>query len=392
MTTRNPAIKSLRDVTEKDRIAVPGIKTSLGAIILQMAAAKEFGDKDYAKLDHLTVSMPYPDAVAAMLSGKSRDHCPRCLPPFSYMELDSPGIHKVFNSVELFGHVTTIMAFTTEQFRAANPKLTASFVAAMKEAIEFIAANKPEAARIYVRAARVKSPEAEILRIINDPDLRFTLVPEGHHDLRQFHAPRRSAQGEAGDLEGCVRERAARPSRQLAAMSRSDRGDPCHKRSCRPCSCAAARPRPSSFMPATCPQSRAEWDPIFLSVIGSPDPSMRQLNGMGGGVSSLSKVCVIGPPSRADADVDYTFAQVLIDSARVDYNGNCGNMSSAIGPFALDEGLVPRPQRRRGRRAHPQHQHQEDHRLALRHGRRRGRGRGRHGARRRSGDWRTYPA
>jgi 2-methylaconitate cis-trans-isomerase PrpF len=91
------------------------------------------------------------------------------------------------------------------------------------------------------------------------------------------------------------------------------------------------------------PKSRAEWEPIFLSAIGSPDPSMRQLNGMGGGVSSLSKVCVIGPPSHPDADVDYTFAQVLIDKARVDYNSNCGNMSSAIGPFAVDEGLVPRP-------------------------------------------------
>jgi len=179
MTSRNPAMKSLRDVTEKDRIAVPGIKTSLGAIILQMAVAKEFGDKEYARLDHLTVSLPYPDAVAAMLSSKTEITAHVASAPFSYMELDSPGIHKVFNSVELFGHVTTIMAFTTEQFRAANPKLTASFVAALKEAIEFIAANKTEAAQIYVRAARVKSPEGEILRIINDPDLRFTLVPEG---------------------------------------------------------------------------------------------------------------------------------------------------------------------------------------------------------------------
>jgi 2-methylaconitate cis-trans-isomerase PrpF len=91
------------------------------------------------------------------------------------------------------------------------------------------------------------------------------------------------------------------------------------------------------------PASRAEWEAIFLSVIGSPDPSMRQLNGMGGGVSSLSKVCVIGPPTHPDADVDYTFAQVLIDKARVDYNSNCGNMSSAIGPFAVDEGLVAKP-------------------------------------------------
>jgi NitT/TauT family transport system substrate-binding protein len=179
MTSRNPAMKSLRDVTEKDRIAVPGIKTSLGAIILQMAVAKEFGDKDYARLDHLTVSVPYPDAVAAMLSGKSEITAHVASPPFSYMELDRPGIHKVFNSVELFGHVTTIMAFTTEQFRIANPKLTASFVAALEEAVAFVAANKPEAAQIYARAARVKSPEADILRIINDPDVRFTLVPEG---------------------------------------------------------------------------------------------------------------------------------------------------------------------------------------------------------------------
>ena len=91
------------------------------------------------------------------------------------------------------------------------------------------------------------------------------------------------------------------------------------------------------------PASRAEWEPIFLSVIGSPDPNMRQLNGMGGGVSSLSKVCVIGPPTHPGADVDFTFAQVLIDKARVDYNSNCGNMSSAIGPFAVDEGLVAKP-------------------------------------------------
>src|SRR3982074_1995726 len=91
------------------------------------------------------------------------------------------------------------------------------------------------------------------------------------------------------------------------------------------------------------PKSRDEWEPIFLSVIGSPDPNMRPLHGMGGGVSSRSKVCATGPPTHPDADVDYTFAQVLIDKARVDYNSNCGNMSSAIGPFAVDEGLVAKP-------------------------------------------------
>jgi 2-methylaconitate cis-trans-isomerase PrpF len=88
------------------------------------------------------------------------------------------------------------------------------------------------------------------------------------------------------------------------------------------------------------PRERDQWSPIFLGVIGSPDANGRQLDGMGGGVSSLSKVCVIGAPTRPDADVDYTFAQVSVRSATVDYSGNCGNMSSAVGPFAVDEGLV----------------------------------------------------
>jgi 2-methylaconitate cis-trans-isomerase PrpF len=85
---------------------------------------------------------------------------------------------------------------------------------------------------------------------------------------------------------------------------------------------------------------RDGWDPIFLGAMGSPDPNGRQLNGMGGGISSLSKVCVLAPSDRSDADVDYTFAQVQIREASVDYRGNCGNMSSAVGPFAVDEGIV----------------------------------------------------
>lgn len=91
------------------------------------------------------------------------------------------------------------------------------------------------------------------------------------------------------------------------------------------------------------PADRAAWASLFLAAMGSPDPNGRQLDGMGGGVTSVSKVCVVGPPSRPDADVDYTFAQVQVGAPEVDYSGNCGNMSSAIGPFAVDEGLVQAP-------------------------------------------------
>ncbi|CAG7991491.1 unnamed protein product [Penicillium olsonii] len=87
------------------------------------------------------------------------------------------------------------------------------------------------------------------------------------------------------------------------------------------------------------PSDRKDWAPIFRSVIGSPDPYGRQLDGLGGGLSSLSKVCVVGPSTHRDADVDYTFVSLGIKNSDVDYSSNCGNMSSAVGPFAFDSKL-----------------------------------------------------
>ncbi|MEX0694857.1 MAG: PrpF domain-containing protein [Rhodospirillales bacterium] len=88
------------------------------------------------------------------------------------------------------------------------------------------------------------------------------------------------------------------------------------------------------------PEDRAARDRIFIHALGSPDAYGRQLNGMGGGVSSLSKAVIVGPSSVAEADVDYTFAQVVIDKSEVDYSATCGNLSSAVGPFAVDSGLI----------------------------------------------------
>jgi 2-methylaconitate cis-trans-isomerase PrpF len=89
------------------------------------------------------------------------------------------------------------------------------------------------------------------------------------------------------------------------------------------------------------PGPGAARDAVLLAALGSPDPYGRQLDGLGGGISSLSKACIIGPPTLPGADVDYTFAQVEVKKASVDYAGNCGNCSSSVGPFAIDEGLVP---------------------------------------------------
>ncbi len=87
------------------------------------------------------------------------------------------------------------------------------------------------------------------------------------------------------------------------------------------------------------PKDQSKWDEIFLKVMGSPD--VKQIDGMGGTVSSTSKIAIISPSDRDDVDVNYTFRQVDIVIPRVDGSANCGNISSAVGPFAIDEGLVP---------------------------------------------------
>ena len=87
------------------------------------------------------------------------------------------------------------------------------------------------------------------------------------------------------------------------------------------------------------PEDKSGWDEIFLKVMGTPD--VKQIDGMGGTVSSTSKIAVISPSDCQDVDVNYTFRQVDIVIPRVDGSANCGNISSAVGPFAIDEGLVP---------------------------------------------------
>ena len=87
------------------------------------------------------------------------------------------------------------------------------------------------------------------------------------------------------------------------------------------------------------PEDKRHWDDIFLKVMGTPD--VKQIDGMGGTVSSTSKIAIIAPSNKPGVDVEYTFRQVDIVIPRVDGSANCGNISSAVGPFAIDEGLVP---------------------------------------------------
>jgi len=186
LMTRNPAVKSLRDFTDKDRIAVPGIKTSLPAVLLNMAVAKELGDANYAKLDPITVALPHPEALTVMLSGRGEIDSHMASPPFSYIEAATPGLHRVFNSVDVLGNITLDMTYTSRRFFDANPKLCAAFIAALNEANALIAKDRKKAATIYLSVSKQKASADEIERILADPNSKFSTVPEGVMEYANF--------------------------------------------------------------------------------------------------------------------------------------------------------------------------------------------------------------
>jgi len=186
LMTRNPNVRSLKDFTDRDRIAVPGIKTSLPAVILHMAAAKELGDANYSKLDPITVGLSHPEALTVLLSGKGEVNSHMASPPFSYIEDSTPGLHRVFNSVDVLGNITLDMTYTSRRFFEANPKLCAAFIAAMNEANALIAKDRKRAAEIYLAVSKQKSSVDEIVRILSDPNSKFSTVPDGTMKYAEF--------------------------------------------------------------------------------------------------------------------------------------------------------------------------------------------------------------
>ncbi|MBI3054783.1 MAG: ABC transporter substrate-binding protein [Betaproteobacteria bacterium] len=178
LLTTNPNVKSLQDFTEKDRIALPAVKVSLQAVTLQIAAAKAFGDAHYAKLDHLTVSMRHPDAMIALLSGKSEITAHFSNPPFMFKQLQDPRVHKVLSSFDVFGGpASNGVIVAPSAFRRDNPRLYRVFLAALDDAIGMIRGDLRGAARVYLAESKDKEPEESLLKMLSSPDVAFTAVP-----------------------------------------------------------------------------------------------------------------------------------------------------------------------------------------------------------------------
>ena len=180
LNTTNPKIKTIADFTNKDRIALPAVKLCPQAVTLQMAAAKMFGEKNYDKLDHLTVSMSHPDGLVAMLSGRSGIDAHFTSPPFQYQELQNPKVHRVLDSYDVFGGPATFnVVWASSKFRRENPKLYKAVLESLKQAMDIINSNKRAAAELYVQQAHSKLPLEFIYKIVTNPQIKFTITPQG---------------------------------------------------------------------------------------------------------------------------------------------------------------------------------------------------------------------
>ena len=199
LNSRDPAIKTIKDFKDTDRIAVPAVRSSVQAITLQMAAAKTYGTKEFAKLDPLTVSMTPPDATVALLKGGAQISAAFSVPPFQYQQLEDPAVHTVLNSFDVMGGSHTFTAvWAPAKFREGNPVLYKALVAALKEATEIVNKDKTAAAALWIEDLKSKLPIEMVGKIVAGPQVRWTMTPENTMKYRGLHGRGRHTQDQAG--------------------------------------------------------------------------------------------------------------------------------------------------------------------------------------------------
>ncbi|RMR15086.1 ABC transporter, periplasmic substrate-binding protein [Pseudomonas amygdali pv. ulmi] len=186
LVSNNPNVKTIADFTDKDRIAVPAVSVSVQSRYLQFAAAKLWGDKEYARLDKYTLSLPHPDAAASLIAGGTELTGHFSNPPYQDQELKNPNVHVVLNTYDLLGPNSPTVLFATEKFRNENPKTYKAFIEALAEAEAFVSKDIGAAADIYLRVTKAKIDRAELLKIIDQPEFQFTITPKNTYPLAEF--------------------------------------------------------------------------------------------------------------------------------------------------------------------------------------------------------------
>lgn len=188
LVSTNPKVKSIADLSEKDRIALPAVTVSVQSRILQYAAARQWGDKEYARLDKFTQTLPHPDAAAAIIAGGTEINGHFGNPPFQEQELaGNPNARIILNSYDVLGGPSSAtVLYATEKFRNENPKTYRAFTAALAEAAQYIAKNPEGAADTYLRVSKAKVDRELLLKIIKNPQVNFSVAPQNTYGLAQF--------------------------------------------------------------------------------------------------------------------------------------------------------------------------------------------------------------
>ncbi len=178
LVTRNPNVRTIRDFTDKDRIAVPTLKVSMQATVLKLAAEQAFGLEGRDRLDTITVQLGHPDATAAILNASHEINSHFSLPPYLNTALADPRIHKVLDSADVVGGpLSNGVVFGTRRFHDANPKVMAAFLAGLEEAIALIKADPGKAAELYIANTRERTTIADLKAMISAPGVVYSTTP-----------------------------------------------------------------------------------------------------------------------------------------------------------------------------------------------------------------------
>ncbi|WP_144637851.1 ABC transporter substrate-binding protein [Bordetella genomosp. 13] len=180
LLTNNPAVKTLDDLGQKDRIAVPAAGVGFQSRTLQIEAARRYGKAQFKRFDDITVTLPHPDATAALISGGLEVNAHFSSAPFYYQALQAnPDVHKLISSYDILGGPATFNAlYTTQKFHDENPRTYRALYAALGEAAQWIRDHKAEAADTFIRVQKSKLPPELVRKIVEDPENDFTIVPQ----------------------------------------------------------------------------------------------------------------------------------------------------------------------------------------------------------------------
>ena len=179
LLTNNPNVRSLKVLSDKDRIAVPAAGVGFQSRTLQIETARQFGAADFKRFDTISVSLPHPDATAALIKGGSEVNTHFSSAPFYYQALENKQVRKVLSSYDILGGPATFnVLYTTQKFHDENPKTYKAFYNALVEAEQFVKANKAKAAEVFIRVQQSKLSPDLVRRIVEDPENDFTVTPQ----------------------------------------------------------------------------------------------------------------------------------------------------------------------------------------------------------------------